>query len=614
MPVGRLVMSVAWMAAMLVACSRDAQSPASQADNHAGATSHAGSVTVRGDDRIARTLTWQVPAVALPADETGAAHKRAATALAEGRLYADGESAIPLYLALLQRAPDDAAARHGLQQAMARLIEDGKQALVAAGDDVAALRTAHQIAAVARVAAPDDKNVQAYLRRVDVADQLWELNRQAEHDLRADRLGESGEGALGKLRQALRLQPGQPRALQGLAAVESGLIRRAEEAGQRNDFNAATRWVALAATVRSGSDTITQARARIAAQRSARIARLRDEGMRALLQRNGIVAARGKLADILRIAEPGDPVAADLRQRIDLATHYGLFRPGQTFTDPLKYGARGPEMVVVPHGGFRMGARDDDASDSEKPAHYVRFDRGFAMARTEVTVDEFRQFVQASGYRPTASRRGYSMMYEERNGNFVRRSGVDWQSAYDGDRAGGELPVLHVSARDAEAYAAWLAAQSGQHYRLPSEAGFEYALRAGSSGVYPWGTGAPPSGAGNVTGARDTSPGGRHWANAFKGYGDGAWGPKPVAHFQANAYGLHDLAGNVTEWVADCWHDGYRRAPDDGAAWLNPGCRTRVLRGGSWASSPDQTRAAWRAPAGVDITNARTGFRVVREL
>ena len=97
-------------------------------------------------------------------------------------------------------------------------------------------------------------------------------------------------------------------------------------------------------------------------------------------------------------------------------------------------------------------------------------------------------------------------------------------------------------------------------------------------------------------------------------YDDGWWGPAPVASFDPNAFRLHDVAGNVSEWVADCWHDGYRRAPADGDAWLNPGCRTRVMRGGAWASAPAQTRSAWRAPADADTTNARLGFRVVRDL
>ena len=87
-----------------------------------------------------------------------------------------------------------------------------------------------------------------------------------------------------------------------------------------------------------------------------------------------------------------------------------------------------------------------------------------------------------------------------------------------------------------------------------------------------------------------------------------------MGKYSANAYGLHDLAGNVSEWVADCWHDTYRRAPDDGEAWVNPGCRTAVVRGGSWASSPAQTRSAWRLGSDRNTTNARVGFRVVRDI
>ena len=176
------------------------------------------------------------------------------------------------------------------------------------------------------------------------------------------------------------------------------------------------------------------------------------------------------------------------------------------------------------------------------------------------------------------------------------------------------MPVLHVSAKDAGAYVEWLSAQSGRRYRLPSEAEFEYAFRAGSSARYPWGEGVPPEGAGNMTGTLDQSPGGRRWGNAFPNYGDGYWGPAPVASFSPNSWGVHDLAGNVSEWMGDCWHASYRRAPGDGSAWFNPGCRDQVIRGGSWASSPAQTRASWRALASVDTTNARIGFRVARDL
>ncbi len=608
---GTLAATILGLALLAAGCSRDPQEPARQA------SARTSSVTVAGDDRIAESLTWQVPPVALPSGGRKVALAKASSALAAGRLYEDGDAAIPLYMALLKQSPDDAEARKGLSHALDVLLADGDRFLATAGDDIGALRGAHRVAAVARTTAPGDASVQAFLKRVDTADHLWDLNRQAEVDLRAGRLGETGQGgALAKLRAALAVQPGQSRAMQGLAAVESALIRRGEAAAGKMDFKAAYRWIAIAAAIRDDPGTIADARARIATIRGMRLARLHDEGMQALLQPDGMRVARGKLADMLRIAGPGDSDVAELRDRIDQVTHYGVFRPGQHFTDALKLGARSPEMVVVPHGGFTMGSpdRDDTASDIERPAHYVRFARGFAMSRTEVTVDQFRDFIRASGYRPTATRRGQALVYDERSGNFVRRNGVDWQSAYDGSRADGSLPVVFVSARDAQAYVEWLASQSGQRYRLPSESEFEYALRAGSRGRFPWGDGAPPAGAGNLTGALDASPGGRHWSDAYPDYADGFWGPAPVGRFRANAYDLHDLAGNVSEWVEDCWHDSYRRAPENGAGWVNPGCRMGVVRGGSWASSPAQTRSAWRAPMDVESTNARIGFRVVREI
>lgn len=600
--------------ALCAACMRDAADGARDTDD---ARDGPGSVTISGDDSIAASLTWRPPPVDIPPDGLADARKRADAALADGNLYADGGSAIPIYLAILARDPDDAAAKAGLRRAVTRLIADGRAALAVADDDVVQLRRANVIAAVARHVRPGDDAVRDYLEAVDMADRLWELNRAAEQALRAEHYGEQGGGALASLREALALHPGQPRAMQTLAAVESALIRHAEQAGEAGDFEQARRWLAAAAEVRDDSPTIADAHARLAKVRQGRIARLRDEALAALPKYDGIEQARKLLAQMLAIAEPGNPAVAELRERIDLAVHYGQFRPGQRFTDALGSGARGPQMLVVPHGGFHMGAGDDDvaAEDNERPRRYLRFERGFALSVREVTVGDFRRFIAATRHRTRADRRGFSMAYDERSGNFVRRSRVDWRSDYAGNDAGEDDPVLHVSAKDAQAYAEWLSQESGRNYRLPSEAEFEYALRAGSDTIYPWGDAPkPPPGAGNVTGAADRSPGGRTWGNAFADYGDGYWGPAPVGRFAANAFGLHDLAGNVSEWVADCWHDGYRRAPKDGAAWVNPGCRTQVIRGGSWASSPTQTRASWRAPAPVDTTNARIGFRVARDL
>ena len=219
------------------------------------------------------------------------------------------------------------------------------------------------------------------------------------------------------------------------------------------------------------------------------------------------------------------------------------------------------------------------------------------------------QWMRGDKVVPAVNSRLVALFYQF---SIYKDEATGWTGLKDGKTT--NLPVIHVSARDAQAYADWLAKVSGQRYRLPSEAEFEYALRAGGVGRYPWGEGEPPERVGNLTGGEDRSPGGRGWSNAFDGYDDGHWGPAPVGSFTPNAFGLHDLEGNVSEWVADCWHDSYRRAPATGAAWVNPGCRMQVVRGGAWASAPPQTRSSWRAPSPVDNTNARVGFRVARDI
>src|SRR5690606_22385665 len=141
--------------------------------------------------------------------------------LEEGRLYEDADAAIPLYLAILAREPRERTASAGLRTAQAALLARGRAALADAGDDPDAMRRLHEAASVLRAIAPADEEVQDYLRQVDQADRLWELNRKAEAELRDGRLGEAGGGALESFRKALQVAPGHARALQGLAAVES---------------------------------------------------------------------------------------------------------------------------------------------------------------------------------------------------------------------------------------------------------------------------------------------------------------------------------------------------------------------------------------------------------
>jgi formylglycine-generating enzyme required for sulfatase activity len=572
-----------------------------------------GSVSISGDDALAGVLSWSLPAVQV--DDPAAARKAAQRALAQGDLFETTTSTIPILIALQRQHPGDEADAKLLDRAQSALIGQANAALDAADEDLAALRFAQRHATVLRTLWPNAPWVKAYLQAVDAAEQARERSQAGERALHSGVLDAPG-GALDAFRDALRLRPGQMRAALGVGVVEAALITRAEAAAATGHFDAAQAELVRAQRVRRHPQTIAAAAARIEVMRAERVRRLRDEGLIALGDADGLRAARERLADILLIARAGDPASVELRQRIDLVGNYGLFRPGQVFTDGLDDGSRGPGLVVVPHGAFQMGAPDGeaDASKDEQPRHLVRLERGFAMTRHEITVGEFGRFVAASGYESRAVQRGHSLAYDIRSGNFVRGSGIDWRSGYDGRPASRDMPVVHVTARDAEAYAAWLSGQTGAHYRLPSEAEFEYALRAGSATRFPWGDGVPPAGVENLTGGRDASPQGRRWSNAFIGYGDGWWGPAPAGSFEANAFRLHDMAGNVSEWVADCWHQGYRRAPATGAAWVNPGCRNRMYRGGSWASAPAQVRSAWRTSGGTDVTNARVGFRLVRQL
>lgn len=572
----------------------------------------AAQVRIEGDDALADVLSWSLPEVHI--DNPARARVQAQRALARGDLFETAQSAIPLLLALRAAEPGNARDAQLLEKAQAALLAQAWIAL-AGGDDLASLRFAQRHGSVLRTLWPQQPEVVQYLQAVDRAGQAFDQLQAGDRALQAGLLDTPEQGALAHYRKAQALWPALARVQQGIATVQARLVAQALALARQGDFDAAYAMLARAQRARDDAGVIAAARADIEAARTDRIRRLGDEGMMALGDAD-LRFARGRLAEILRIAAPGDPVSVALRQRIDQASRYGLFRPGQVFSDALADGGRGPTLVVVPHGDFMMGATpgDPDASPDEQPRHAVHFERGFAMGRHEVTVGEFRRFVEATGYVTRASKRGHSMAYDGRSGNFVRGSGIDWRAGYDGRPAGDDMPVIHVTARDAEAYAAWLSAQTGAHYRLPSEAEFEYVLRAGGNGRWPWGDGLPPPGQANLAGSRDVSPQGRRWSNAFPGYGDGWWGPAPVANFRANAFGLYDIDGNVSEWVADCWHRGYRRAPANGAAWVNPGCRVRMHRGGAWSSAPVQVRSAWRTAGGVDVASARVGFRVVRQL
>jgi formylglycine-generating enzyme required for sulfatase activity len=155
-------------------------------------------------------------------------------------------------------------------------------------------------------------------------------------------------------------------------------------------------------------------------------------------------------------------------------------------------------------------------------------------------------------------------------------------------------PVVCVDAHDADAYVRWLSTMTGNAYRLPSEAEWEYAARAGTTGVRYWGS--------------DASSLCRHAAVG----GCRLTGTVPVGRFVPNPYGLHDMLGEAWQWMADCWNDSYADAPADGSPWLHGNCDLRVVRGGAWSTAAWTVRAAERDAYGTNYRASDVGFRVAR--
>ncbi len=522
---------------------------------------------------------------------------------------AGSADALALYRGVLATDPNNPGALRGMDAVVAALHARALAAL-AREDMVNAQRDADRL----RLLRADDPALPALAARLERG---WHVAGLVERGQRLESIGAliapRGSNAVAAYRQALALAPGSGSADAGLARVEGVFLARALAEAQAAHYPQSDRLIAQAATLRQDSQALQDAAARIVAIREHHAAVLQAEADTALAA--GDPDRAEQLLRQIDRAAPLSPQSRDLRLRIATARNYGVFRPGQVFTDALASGGRSPDMIVLPIGTFRMGSSNDEPGSEadEQPQRTITFKHGFAMSRTEITVEEFGRFVQATHFKTDAEQSGHSMVYDEAKGKLEARDGVTWRDDHGGQKAAPGQPVLHVSWEDAQAYTIWLSKETARLYRLPSEAEFEYGLRAGSTDAYPWRGGAPPKRIGNLAGS-DPSPSGRHWGDAFAGYSDGFWGPAPVAQFDPNVFGLFDMIGNVSEWTQDCWHDSYRRAPETGVAWVNPGCTKRVVRGASWASSPAQARSAYRTSADVESGNSRLGFRVVRDL
>lgn len=228
-----------------------------------------------------------------------------------------------------------------------------------------------------------------------------------------------------------------------------------------------------------------------------------------------------------------------------------------------------PELAIIPPGQFTMG--NDGPHKYERPAHTVTFDKAFAIGMFEVTFDE-------------------------------------WQACFDDGACGvempddhhwgqGQRPVMNVTWADANAYAAWLSQKTKKTYRLPTEAEWEYAARAGTDSEFWWGD---EVGLGKAN-CRDCGSEISHQS-------------QPADSFAPNAWGLYNVHGNVWEWVQDCWNETHEGAPTDGTARLQGDCRQRVMRSGSWYYFSKNIRSAWRFKNDARVKSYGIGLRVVREL
>jgi formylglycine-generating enzyme required for sulfatase activity len=274
--------------------------------------------------------------------------------------------------------------------------------------------------------------------------------------------------------------------------------------------------------------------------------------------------------------------------------------------------ATSPLFTLVPAGEFFMGSplSDPDADANERPQHRVRITRPFTLSRHEVTRAQFARFVADTNYRTDAERDGKGGYSADRFGRWEQRPEFTWRNP--GIPQQDDHPVVQVSWNDAVAYCGWLSAQDGKRYRLPTEAEWEFACRAGTTTRYVHGD--DPNGLATVGNTADRSfktqrPLGFEWGiDADDGYVFTA----PVGRFRPNAFGLFDLTGNVWEWCQDRWGRTYDAADVTDPTGPAFG-EYRVQRGGSWDYPPATNRAAFRSNGSPDYRSHFLGFRVVQE-
>ena len=427
----------------------------------------------------------------------------------------------------------------------------------------------------------------------EVAKKVSTLLSGAAEDLARDRLtSPAGNNAWEKYQAVLEMLPGHKEASAGLDSVIGRYVTKFDGSLRDKAFDKADEYMSRIRGVWADAPVLSGLEGRLSAAREAErrreeAERRRREAERARLaaeeakrrqaeqRRQEQEAERAKLA-----AEEAKRRQAEQRRQEQEAKRLAAEEAEKRRRQEQRVGGKFrdcsecPEMVVVPSGSFMMGSPNSEKGrdDDEGPRHRVRIDYRLAVGVYEVTFAEWDACVSAGGcggYRPDD--RGWGR---------------------------GNRPVINVRWEDAQSYVRWLSNKTGKSYRLLSESEWEYVARAGSVTAYSWGNEIGHNRA-NCDGC------GSRWDNEKTA---------PVGAFSANAWGLHDVHGNVWEWVEDCWNDSYTGAPADGSAWESGDCSERVLRGGSWIFDPRYLRAANRNWVATGRRYDSNGFRIARTL
>jgi len=378
---------------------------------------------------------------------------------------------------------------------------------------------------------------------VPADDPIASLLADAERDLKALRLTTpAGNNAYDKYKQVLLLDKDNRAAIEGQLKITKRYLALVDKAVANQDVKQAKRYLSRVRSLNPDPGLIQEASSRV-------------EELLAVGAQTSNAQADQKAPVKVAMATPEKSLKAKNFH-------------AKALVDTLKSGGSGPEMISLPTGKFKMGDKRYGVAN-EQPVRWVRINKAIAIGTHEITFQQYALFAKTTGRKLP-------------KGNSKTKA---------------NHPVVNVSWEDARAYTQWLSDQTGHHYRLPTEAEWEYSARAGSDTAYWWG---------NQIGQNQANC--KSCGSQWDGHGTA-----PVGSFKPNPFGLYDTVGNVWEWTQDCYTDSYANAASDSSAWLSGPCDRRVLRGGAWNYNAQRVRSSTRSSTWPDSQYQHLGFRVVRE-